>query len=106
MTRTAAAIAALFLATPAAAHEWYDPRCCDERDCAPLPDGALREADGGWYVTAPDGTVHHVPYGQQHPMLPPDGQPHACFSPYDGRFMTRTFGTRRVMCLHVPGGAS
>jgi hypothetical protein len=39
----------LALASPAWAHSWYDPACCSDRDCRPVPVTDLREnADGSW----------------------------------------------------------
>lgn len=43
----------LLFATPVLAHSWYDPQCCDGRDCevyiheiVPLPGGDYRLANG------------------------------------------------------------
>lgn len=44
----AALAAMLLLGTAAAlAHSWYDPQCCSERDCRPVPcDEISDQADG------------------------------------------------------------
>lgn len=49
------------------AHEWYDPECCNEQDCAPAKEGELirfvdRNGVLGWLVNVPSkGIRQFVP---------------------------------------------
>ena len=40
----------VLLASPAAAHDWYSPGCCEERDCEPIPIDGIEETRDGWHV--------------------------------------------------------
>lgn len=89
-------LAALLVATPAVAHEWYAPKCCNERDCAPAVAGDVTPTDEGWYIASRDEVV---PYGDSRLMATPAwaAQPyHLCVSQY----------TSRLLCLYVPGFGS
>jgi len=46
----AAALAAFLSAVQASAHSFYDPFCCNERDCTPIPSGSIIETDFGYSV--------------------------------------------------------
>jgi hypothetical protein len=103
--RTLAAIGAL-LALPAAAHQapagWeYDRECCDMRDCAPAPDGAVREVQGGYRVVLPVGAHKlarvsvdaFIPHGDPRIRVSGDSERHACVS-----------STGYVYCVYIPPG--
>lgn len=72
------------LARATFAHSWYDPWCCNERDCAPIPFRAVEAGPDGWIVTLEPGdhpivqsrVVHVVPYADMRPSQ--DGDFHAC----------------------------
>jgi hypothetical protein len=91
----------LVLVRPSAAHDWYSWRCCHDRDCRELPDGAVRETDGGYVVTIPGRPEPVViAYGDTRvEVVPPehdDGQTfHICT-------VAGEAGTS-VLCLYTPG---
>ena len=33
------------------AHSWFDPWCCNDRDCQPIPDSAVRITPQGYVIT-------------------------------------------------------
>lgn len=77
---------------PAAAHSWYEPACCSNRDCEPIAFDAVTESAEGW-------TVHYqsklgfpvmafTPRGKERHSQ--DGRFHGCASP------------TRFLCLYVP----
>lgn len=80
----------LALTTAAAAHEWYDPFCCSDKDCTSVPDSAVSIVPGVGYrivlgpldhpmVTRPLEAV--VPFGEQ--RISEDGDFHVCVYPKD-----------------------
>jgi hypothetical protein len=92
-------------AVPARGHEapagWsYDPACCSDYDCAPIPASAVSLAPDGWrlrlapgqhpFVRAPLDAV--VPFGDHRLRRSGDGGWHACISPTTGR----------VLCVYEP----
>ncbi len=88
-----ALLAIAFLATGKAnSHSWYDPQCCSNRDCEPIPFEAVTETNDGWVVTyvSSRGFPMHafVPRGKQKESQ--DGRYHACANP------------TRFLCLYVP----
>ncbi len=94
-------LAALLVATPAAAHDWYPHECCHDQDCAAVDKIEMvpqKTSDGAgstpvMAVTTKWGTAL-VPASfprrksQDHRM-------HACMLP-DGR------GKMRLLCLFMP----
>ena len=76
----------LILATGAEAHDWYEPVCCSDTDCAPIPDSAVREGPNGYEVTLQPGQhpmvkeplSYVVPYDKVRQS--PDGKYHACIT--------------------------
>lgn len=90
---------ALLCASPALGHSWYDPFCCNGKDCAPVADGAVRAVRGGWRVRLMPG---------DHPMVtrPLDVTiPHAEARPSeDGAFHVCVFPADTLRCLYVPQG--
>jgi hypothetical protein len=43
-------LAFLAMIMPAAAHSWYEPWCCSERDCAPISNTEIEWTPEGWHV--------------------------------------------------------
>lgn len=100
-------LAVLAWAAMARAHQapsgWaYDVECCHTMDCAPVPDGAIRETHGGYVVTlragdhpmvSDGGLVATVPHGDPRIRVSGDEHRHACVS---------TGG--RLLCIYVPPG--
>jgi hypothetical protein len=79
MTRKTTTLTALALAAgialgagAAAAHSWYDPWCCNERDCSPYPSAKVSVTDVGYRLD--DGTV--VPFDEARTSQ--DGNYHRC----------------------------
>lgn len=77
------------------AHSWYEPACCSDTDCAPLPAGASVEPVRGGYVVrmTPDGAPVFFGYDKVRPSR--DGEIHACIGPQSGT----------PFCLYMPVGA-
>ena len=74
--------------TPAGAHDWYPGWCCNDKDCRPLPAGAVRLTAGGWFIVE---TGETIPFEKAKPSL--DNQFHRCEA--------RNGATR---CFFAPGG--
>lgn len=77
MTKTIFAAAALAAglalgAGTAAAHSWYDPWCCSDRDCNPYPSAKVSVTDVGYRLD--DGTL--VPFDEARTSQ--DGNYHRC----------------------------
>jgi hypothetical protein len=91
MTRLALA-AALVLAglSPAGAHGWYDPACCSNRDCAPIPNTEVEWTPKGWHVIGEDRYFGHGDWGFRRSE---DTGWHRCEFP---------LGSGRTRCLYVP----
>ena len=82
----------LLLASPAqsAAHEWYDPDCCSDADCAPVT-WLGRDADGRIWVETSHGKARLTTAASV--RVSHDGMRHACI--HNGR----------LLCLYLPPGA-
>lgn len=81
---------AILFASPALPHSWYDPWCCNAKDCAPIPASAVRVTPGGFAVTLQPGEHPMVTEGVfrafvRHRDARPseDGEYHACIYPAD-----------------------
>lgn len=94
MNKTAFAVLML-IASPVAAHEWYESACCHSRDCAPIPFSDVQITPEG-YLIKPTGEL--IPFGQER-KTPPEGggRFHRCVYS-DGS--TRKEGGK--FCLYVP----
>jgi hypothetical protein len=92
-------------AYPARGHEapagWsYDPGCCSDYDCAPIPASAVTLAPDGWRIRLAPGQHRFVrealdvvvPFGDPRIRRSGDGGWHACISPSTGR----------VLCVYEP----
>ena len=94
------ATAALFLlaaayfwsSLPAAAHSWYEPACCSDRDCEPISFDSVIETEYGYKVDyySKQGFEVHNWIPREKTKHSQDGRFHAC--------ATRT----RFLCLYVP----
>ena len=62
--------------TPAAAHSWYDSRCCSGRDCHPVPCEQLSVAADGSAVFLPTG----IPFFRENVLPSLDARCHICTS--------------------------
>jgi len=82
--------AALFAATSALAHGWYDHACCSDRDCAPVPAETVTEVPGGWRLKSGE----FIERGNEKKSQ--DEDYHVC----------RVNGTGAVLCLYVPSRGS
>jgi hypothetical protein len=95
------ALLVLLTATlPTNAHSFYDPKCCNDADCAPVSEANLRPVKGGWRLHITPGEHPMVkqvidvliPYNDPKVKFSPDGRPHACIGP----------NTQVVFCIYVP----
>lgn len=77
----------LLFAHDVQAHEFYSIECCNEQDCAPLPDGAVKITKTGYLW---DGEL--FVYGERRIKYSPDGKYHGCAYRYSGN----------KLCLYVP----
>ena len=101
MIRLAAIL--VLLAAPLAAHEWYSPACCDNRDCAPIPREAVKATPLGWHVVLRHGDHPMIPEGMAVDTIVPydnlrpsqDADFHACIVWYEG------LATPYVRCLYL-----
>jgi hypothetical protein len=66
----------------------YDPWCCNSKDCAEIPDRAVKEVAGGWRITLQPGdhpqvkdraVTHFLSAKEARPS--PDGKFHLCLFP-------------------------
>ena len=81
----------------------YDHECCHHLDCAPAPQGAVREVAGGYQVTILPGT---------HPMVRAGAPAVAGFVPHGDPRMRPSGDADRhvcilrgqVVCVYVPPG--
>jgi hypothetical protein len=80
----------------------YDPACCSDRDCAPVPARFIRATPAGLEISIPAGAHPFVagealrevvPYADPRIRPSGDGQHHACVSP-----------SRRLLCIYLPVG--
>lgn len=76
-------------------HSFYDPACCSDRDCGPLPDGIVTGTKDGWHIATNNMTL---PYNSPKVRNSPDGKFHGCF--LNGNPKTA------LICLYVPGMGS
>jgi len=96
-----AAVLLTFLASMVFAHEWYDPECCSDQDCAPIPVHAVEQLpDGKYRVTLRPGE-HFMVSGKTFVGSPisvrnsMDGDYHACIVNYEMADAT-------LRCLYKP----
>lgn len=74
------------------AHEWFDPWCCNGRDCQPIPDSAVKITPQGYVITLNPGDhpalaketaprTYTVPYASARVSLDPEQRFYACIYP-------------------------
>lgn len=82
----------LLMSTSVAAHEWYSPTCCSDKDCEPIPDTAVSIQADGYHVKYVGSLGFHVnvivPFNKAHPSQ--DEHFHGCSS------------SDRFLCLYAP----
>ena len=81
----------------ARAHSWYDPRCCNDRDCRRATNVEMLEY-GGRRITADTGIVVDVPANFARTYRSQDNDFHVCYY-----FSWR--GEPVARCLYVPGAS-
>lgn len=82
----------LFLAGDSArAHEFYSYECCSDKDCFPLPEGAVEATPDGWLIKASNVSV---PFDDKRIKHSPDGRFHGCFLSGNPN--------QALLCLYVP----
>lgn len=84
----------------ARAHEWYEPYCCDERDCRPAEVGEVVERDGGYYVTSSDQHFAYDDNAVRH--MAPDGRFHVCQFLSSSGYFSQSPPETVTRCLYVP----
>lgn len=78
-------------AKPVFAHEWFDPWCCNGRDCQPIPDAAVQITPKGYVITL---------HPQDHPALKGEKAPHTYFVPYDKARVSLDPEQRFFACIY------
>lgn len=74
------------------AHSWFDPWCCNDRDCQPIPDSAVKITPQGYVITLNPGDhpmlsketgprTYTVPYANARVSLDPEQKFFACIYP-------------------------
>ena len=75
-------------------HEFYDPSCCDDRDCRPqITEMVVGETPDGYHVEALKQTI---PYDDARIRFSPDNRFHLCL------YSLGTGHGLAVRCLYVP----
>lgn len=88
-----ALLAILLTSTSAMAHSFYEPSCCSNRDCAPIPAGDVKATPDGWQIVL---TGEVIKYGSYRVKDSPDGAFHRCA-------MSANFTAQgHTLCLYVP----
>lgn len=77
-------------ATVSRAHDFYDPFCCNDKDCQPVPDGAVTIVPGQGYRIVLDRLDHPMvtkPFDKIIPFsaarISGDDRDHMCVYPKD-----------------------
>ena len=92
--------------TPAQAHHgmmevhWYDPECCSDRDCRPVPAGFIRWTPEGWLIIDTGQIIPEIENGKRNTRLrvSKDLQNHICRLPVDPFNPDQT---AYVICLYI-----
>jgi hypothetical protein len=82
----------LLLTGSAAAHEGYDPDCCNERHCHPVPDGMVKETERFIFVPG----YAPVPKISPKARWSHDAHDHLCTSD-DGQILYCVYRAQRGM---------
>lgn len=89
----------------ALSHEWYDPACCSDQDCARVSPSKVTAGPDGWIVELQPGdhplvstfVSHTVPYGDRKERQSMDGEFHACV-----HLPGPVHEGQGLICLYVP----
>jgi len=104
-------LSALFIlatAGQAVAHEWYDPTCCSDKDCAPIPFESVVVTGEGYEVTLLPGDHPLVrtpikrffPFGDEDVLPSQDMKYHACVMPGSPS------ASPGIICFYVVGSGA
>jgi len=86
-------ILVLLTSAPAFSHSFYDPVCCSNKDCKPIPVGDVKATPAGWQIVL---TGEVLEYGSWRVKDSPDGKFHRCA-------MSADFSAKgHTLCLYVP----
>lgn len=83
--------AALLIAMPASAHDWYPIECCHGMDCAPVE--RVDFSTGEMIVTSKNGSV--IVQASFTRRESKDNRMHVCMRPGQG-------GNMRLLCVFLP----
>ena len=93
-------LALCLIASPVAAHEWYDPECCNDFDCVQVEAHVIQATSEGWVVQVDVGdhpfakrkqTVL-IPFDHRKARVSQDGKFHLCLGQ----------NSNTVFCIYVP----
>lgn len=91
------AVLLLASASTAAAHSFYSPVCCSDKDCKPIPASDVEATSQGWRIILTGETFAY----DDHRIKPsPDGAFHRCAASANFTAQGHT------LCLYVPGMGS
>ncbi len=76
---------------PARAHSWFDPWCCNDKDCQPIPDEAVKVTPQGYVITLRP---------QDHPMLAKEVMTHTYRVPFDKARVSMDGEQRFFACIY------
>lgn len=79
---------------PVHSHEWYDPECCNDKDCSVVLD-TQDDGHGNLIVTSKHGTVLIEPDFIRRPSK--DDKDHVCMIVSDNKFI--------VLCYYIATGS-
>jgi hypothetical protein len=86
----------LFTASYAKAHSWYDPACCSDRDCEPIPHESVQVTPSG-YLWA--GML--IPFAEARISM--DKDYHVCRGVYTGILIQPSM---QKPCFYAPMGGT
>lgn len=91
-TMALAGVVVMFFVSLAHGHSFYDPWCCNERDCRPIEAKYVHETQEGWDI-APSEGGGFVARGKERQS--PDGGYHICRYP-----------AQEIRCFYAPAMGS
>lgn len=102
ITAVLAGLVAMLVASIVWAHSWYDPYCCNDKDCRPISSTAEGWSEveltsvGYVWTSSRSGIRHIIPHGDERIRPSRDGDYHACELP------DSPLGYEYARCLYVP----
>lgn len=85
--------------TVASAHDFYDPECCHDKDCAPVT--RIEKTENGDLMTTKYGTIlvnpNHTNFLKK---ISPDENYHVCQQVIKSEFGGEDF--RQLLCVYYP----